>query len=297
MSNTIHLLFIYIIFINHTYTLPSNNNTTSTCINYCEHGVCDAGDCRCHRFWTGDSCNECVRNYFGDNCESCPIDSHMRVCSSHGTCSDGRLGSGVCTCDDGWQSENCECPGVGSICSGHGECLNGICTCAEGWRGGSGKCSCRAGFTGNNCTECERGFYSENCRPCIDCGMGSCRDGKLGNGTCECRVGWNHSSTSESCTECSTNYYGHECKKCPTGENNEVCSGHGTCSDSIGGDGTCNCVNNWKRNETNGVCDECLDNRYGIDCSICRTDCANGNCSSGLRGNGLVSFFKKILEY
>eukprot|EP00754_Rhynchopus_humris_P000153 Rhum_TRINITY_DN10102_c0_g1::Rhum_TRINITY_DN10102_c0_g1_i1::g.36928::m.36928 len=74
-----------------------------------------------------------------------------------------------------------------------------------------------------------------------DCPCGLCECGSAGacfrNDTthamqCRCQEGF----TGATCEECLPEYYGVDCKRCPT------CSGHGTCSATKTGSGSCSCV-------------------------------------------------------
>jgi hypothetical protein len=65
--------------------------------------------------------------------------------------------------------------------------------------------------------------------------------------------------------ECPENYFGIDCTPCPGLETNALCSGHGTCDDTVFGQGTCGCEQGYVGNE----------------CEICAlhyTKDNNGNC-------------------
>lgn len=54
---------------------------------------------------------------------------------------------------------------------------------------------------------------------------------------CEC----GDSDNDGECDFCSAGHWGPECKMCPGGAGARACSGHGTCSSDVLGDGTCTC--------------------------------------------------------
>ena len=93
-------------------------------------------------------------------------------CSGHGACHNG-----VCVCSDGYAGPNCDFdPCAGNDCSGHGTCSRS-----------SGKCTCEAGFGGDDCSQGGGG-----CEEDKHCGIfgestfgGQCTDGE-----CVCWTGY-----------------------------------------------------------------------------------------------------------
>ena len=89
------------------------------CKDPCTHGIqvpMDGGNCVCEAGYSGAGCNS--------------------ECSEHGKI----VGNGTCECHPGWWGAVCMiqgCPGVGTDCSGHGECNSATqtCVCENGWTG------------------------------------------------------------------------------------------------------------------------------------------------------------------
>ncbi|XP_074646093.1 N-acetylglucosamine-1-phosphodiester alpha-N-acetylglucosaminidase-like [Tubulanus polymorphus] len=124
----------------HSPDCPSN------CSN---HGVCINGQCTCHKFWSGHSCNvlKCHKN-----------------CSNHGNCTEDG-----CICSPGFAGKYCNkmCPKgyYGSDCKMICHCKNGgICNPVNGF------CDCLRGYTGFACDRiCPYGTYGYRCRGLCYC--------------------------------------------------------------------------------------------------------------------------------
>lgn len=122
-------------------------------------------------FWVTVRCDlKCPSGRYGPNCLS------NCTCQNNATCNSD---TGECSCADGWTGTNCtyQCPsgtwGLNCInlcqCQHSGLCnhINGTCTCTDGFIGqycevllcpfemvaNQGKCRCKPGRTGVNCTE------------------------------------------------------------------------------------------------------------------------------------------------
>ncbi|XP_039281783.1 integrin beta-PS isoform X2 [Nilaparvata lugens] len=152
------------------------NNKTSTCVPTPDQsptqtalecsgvGVCECGKCSCYEPHISGPFCEC------DN-RACRKKDN-KLCNGHGTCE-----CGTCKCDTGWTHESAEYPVCdcnerkdsclsmnGTVagqqpleCSGHGTC---VCN----------RCSCRGGFTGQQCQDPPLNLVS--CRqlePCVEC--------------------------------------------------------------------------------------------------------------------------------
>ncbi|XP_071082135.1 stabilin-2-like isoform X1 [Haliotis cracherodii] len=86
--------------------------------------------------------------------------------------------------------------------------------------------------------------------------------------------------------KCCSGYWGPQCEECPGGADN-VCSGHGLCSEGIDGIGTCDCDENF----TGTVCELCTNNTlYGPNCTE-ECQCGNGTCNNGVFGDGSCDCF------
>nr|XP_022312536.1 multiple epidermal growth factor-like domains protein 10 [Crassostrea virginica] len=176
-------------------------NCSNTCSSFCFNDtVCDrvTGHCDegCDPGYTNLHCNEtCPPGYFGKGCETeCPercsntTDCHHIDGTCAGGCIDGYIGD---ICD-----ESCTNGSYGTNCSG--VCSPNCKTC----RHTDGRCSCKAGWMGFNCSsECDNS-YGEDCqygcsRHCVnqtcDRFTGSCVNG--------CEVGYHGNRCDQECTE------------------------------------------------------------------------------------------------
>jgi hypothetical protein len=233
------------------------------------HGVCDegidgSGGCTCDAGFAGTYCDECAPGYFGAGCDACP------ACENGGECQESALGSGLCTCTDNYVGTLCaECAsgffGAGCqlcMCGQHGTCDEGI--------EGTGACACDVGFAGATCTECDVWRFGATCEPCT-CGNRSFCDAS--SGACTCHEGW---GSAPACDECASGYFGETCALCQ-------CSVHGICSETLYGDGSCDCAPGW----TGDTCAQCLSGYFGENCTECA--CAHGTCDDLVGGSGNCS--------
>jgi hypothetical protein len=269
-------------------------------------GVCNRnGTCTCYAanstgFWVGATCNACAPGYVGANCDlQCARGPNGQQCNSRGVCKDtatcqcafndtavGFWSGLVCeACLSGYYGLECdqECPGGAcDVCSGHGECGGG--------RYGSGACTCYANSTAGfwavpACADCAATYWGEKCLyRCPNnrstCGgHGNCSEGIGGNGTCLCSTGWATNTFDGECTKCASGFYGFDCRACGRNANVTVtCSGRGTCSDGIAGNGTCACASNAAGTYCQYVCPSDSNGACGGHGTCAPTGC---NCSTG----------------
>ncbi|XP_068430777.1 laminin subunit gamma-3 [Clinocottus analis] len=203
----------------------------------CQHHTV-GDDCqRCHpsyqdRPWaraTGESANECLKCNCSGRSEQCEFDvEQYRSTGSGGRCQ---------RCRDNTAGPHCErCREQHYRRSAEEQCLP--CNCnANGSESlqcdAEGRCSCRAGVTGEKCDACRAGFHSlgrGGCRPCECDAGGSVDDCSALDGRCRCK----------------TNVEGHRCDRCkpgffdlqhvnPAGCQACFCFGHSpACSSSAG---------------------------------------------------------------
>ncbi|XP_047431437.1 stabilin-2 isoform X2 [Mugil cephalus] len=84
---------------------------------------------------------------------------------------------------------------------------------------------------------------------------------------------------------CCPGFWGPDCMGCPD-EDGRPCSGRGSCSDGLGGNGTCTCQDFF----SGSACEDCSSGRYGDTCrSVC--SCVHGLCNSGRTGDGRCTCF------
>ncbi|XP_065807292.1 stabilin-2 isoform X1 [Labrus bergylta] len=84
---------------------------------------------------------------------------------------------------------------------------------------------------------------------------------------------------------CCPGFWGADCIECPD-RADRPCSDRGTCSDGLGGNGTCSCQEGF----AGTACEICALGRYGPACSsVC--SCVHGLCDSGLTGSGSCTCF------
>ncbi|KAM9334912.1 stabilin-2 [Symphorus nematophorus] len=79
---------------------------------------------------------------------------------------------------------------------------------------------------------------------------------------------------------CCPGYWGPDCMECPE-HADRPCSGRGTCSDGLGGNGTCSCQEGF----AGTACEDCAPRRFGPTCSS-ECQCVHGLCDHGLKGEG-----------
>ncbi len=217
------------------------------CNDICTHGVqepMNSGICKCDSCFAGKGCNS--------------------LCMGRGTCG----GDGKCICDplSGWRGDVCEmpgCPGIGTDCTGHGDCNAATreCTCNEGWTGlgceipdcpGAPDCfnrgTCDASSDPPKCRSCIAGWMGPDCNsPCVH-GVQTPMD----SGNCTCEKGWVGVGCDSECSEhgviingkchCDVGWRGHACENpgCP-GYGSD-CTGHGECN---GATHVCTCHGGW----------------------------------------------------
>ncbi|KAL0232208.1 hypothetical protein PCE1_002550 [Barthelona sp. PCE] len=255
------------------------------------------GSCVCNEGYTGADCSETDSGYYGPNAVPC------RSCENGGTCDDGTSGSGMCLCPAGYNpGTNCSTcmPGyVGASCELARDCgpggvvFDGIT--------GNNTCLCATGFNssaGGVCDVCESNRFGAACTVCPSCDNGHCSDTASGDGKCICDEYWSGAlcdecipgrrgsdcslcmeglvvDSNDECVLCDAGYFGAKCEKCP------ACV-HGTCNDTITGDGMCLC----DEGTTGGLCDQTLPG-YRIEnntvIKTCLIDCqGNSFCNESL---------------
>lgn len=288
----------FVFYTNENTTLSFQDTSSIDCgpNNTCNNnGRCDPlYGCQCvsdalNGYWNGTYCDRCQDLKYGPQC--------TRSCDGpctciNGKCSDGVNGTGcVCTRDPFlgyWDGETCE------LCLGN--------------------------YFGDKCTRSCPGRINETAA----CGLGKCSEGLYGTGMCTCKEGALLDSTGN-CTVCAVGYFGANCDLCARpNASAPPCNGHGICSDTIRGDGTCACVlgylgaqcdyncavavnrsgllspcgrgvcnrtnvciceGNWTVG-SDGACSLCLPGHYGTDCEFRCPNCHRGSCNDGALGDG-----------
>ncbi|KAL8606158.1 hypothetical protein ACOMHN_067141 [Nucella lapillus] len=249
---------------------------SSTCLNQ-----------RCDK--TSGTCNDCEEKYYktGLTCTSCSSDCLNQRCDqTSGTCN---------ACIPGRYGDQC----INTCAAG---CLSGVCQqsgtctpCKDGRYGDRCSMNCPQGCQNAcdqrsaKCASCKDGWYRDQCTtPCppgclnaCDQQSGkcsSCKDGLQGdNCSIPCPPGCQNASCQQSglCSPCKTAYEGNSCSECRDRyyTNSSVCS---QCSPNCR---SRMCV------KTTGVCDGCVDGRYGDTCS---SDCQTANCQQCDQKTGAV---------
>ncbi|XP_060593463.1 multiple epidermal growth factor-like domains protein 11 isoform X2 [Ruditapes philippinarum] len=229
-------------------------NCTNTC--QCNSGVCNRkdGTCACYLGYAGDSCNiKCPEGFYGVGCLT------QCGCRNGGKCyRDTNSQLTMCNCEGtGYHGDTCavrDCeegkylvPGTSAACQDCSCNWNNTDSCHPK----SGSCSCKPGYTGNQCTEtCTMPFYGENCSKVCSCANGDC-DHVTGE-----------------CTSCYPGYIGEKCdKRCPDGYWGKDCLKR------------CACENDAICHPRYGYC-ECLPGYFGKTCEkSCPIGTFGFNCS------------------
>lgn len=281
--------------------------TGSNC-DVCEDGVVSEED----EF--GILCVSCKPGHYGIFCEKCPdCTAHdpFGVCKDNIYHENNAYDPTSCTETSTTCSTNIDCPskncrgkcvsGIltdGTLCQVNSDCQNGFeCdfkTCCAEERYGDGTCECGSGgFAGPLCEPCP-GFDGVYTRTVCG-GHGTCAAVYVGSDDtyshlkCECTQegsdpypAWTGATCSclkdteeqANCTSCADGTYGVHCDSCPGGAGISQCSFHGSCSDGLSGDGTCDCdvditfggLGGWKGD----ACTDCHSGDfYGNRCETC----------------------------
>ncbi|CUF41097.1 GPI-anchored surface protein, putative, partial [Bodo saltans] len=269
--------------------LLASQTTDTTCPlpDKCSpNGLCMQNfGCSCYQntingFWRGTTCDECAFGYAGSSCTvECPGGS-CNPCNSNGQCNQGSTGDGVCTC--------------------YTDASRGFWGLAD-------------------CSECADNYYGAECKNgcsgvdsgVICSGQGYCLDGIAGSGACVCNLGYDNSTD---CSTCDGAHYGDTCQLQCDGyvtATNLPCSGHGTCSSGVDGNGVCSCNSGWaglwcstQCPGTDGDCNghgvchsgllgngtcTCTGNFAAPNCSVCITDYTGTSCNVSCAGKRTVS--------
>ena len=226
------------------------------------------------------SCKPGHYGIFCEPCPDCKVHDPLGFCKDNAYHEANFYDAQSCTETSTTCSTNLDCPskncrgkcvsGIitdGTLCQSSEDCLEGFeCefkTCCAEERYGDGTCECGSnGYSGPFCEPCPGfdGVYSRT----VCGGHGTCMAVYVGEGIdrsyshlkCECAsVGvdpfpawtgptcscYKETSQELNCTSCADGAYGPDCVTCPGGAGIAQCSYHGTCSDGISGDGTCDC--------------------------------------------------------
>ncbi|XP_056148615.1 laminin subunit alpha-3-like [Lampris incognitus] len=212
------------------------------------------------RYDGGGVCINCQHNTAGVNCEKC-VEGFYRP---YGVSPESPAGCISCRCDSR-TTAGCEM--------------------------GSGRCTCKPEFAGDNCDRCADGHYGypqcirypvhqtttkspfghiveptacppgyfrpPSCHQCVCDHSGSAYEVCDASGHCLCRPG----VEGERCDRCQPGYHSFpSCKVCR-------CEGAGVASGACGPSGQCSCLANYEGQQ----CDQCAPGYYGYpDCAACR---------------------------
>ncbi|KAL8560994.1 hypothetical protein ACOMHN_050074 [Nucella lapillus] len=225
----------------------TNSTMCFQCSSNCQSGMCNK---------TTGVCKGCVPGRYGDQCStSCPTGCLNACDQQSGNCS---------SCKGGWYgdqcSSNCSSGCDGNVCQQSGECS----PCKEGWYGGLCSVACPSGCLSacdqqsGKCASCKDGLHGDQCS--TRCPTGCLNDRCLQSGLCSsCKAGY----TGSNCSGCQDGYY----------TNSTMCS---KCSSNCR-PGMCD--------KTTGVCDGCVEGRYGDTCS---SECQTANCQQCDQKTGAV---------
>ncbi len=167
--------------------------TCPTCANggTCAHTTTNTIGCSCKSPWGGSNCTACDTTHYGANC------SKTCSCTNGGSCENTTTNTQGCSgCNNHWSGASCStcaspyyganCNNTciatnGSICSGRGSCSSGVsgtgCTCNGNWDPATQCRTCKAGYTGSNCTACAAGSWQVGSE-CVVCDMKKTRLGE-----------------------------------------------------------------------------------------------------------------------
>lgn len=285
------------------YRIFSTECSTGTYGYFCEkhcsnclYDHCDdvTGQCikGCKSNWFGEKCDRPCRNctqckkgfYFHTSrqCLKCPL--NCSSCTSESWCTE---------CLPTFTGKQCD-----NRCSEH--CIDGKCniftrSCNRGCNNqkyGVGcyrECpkQCLLCFAWNNCTICKPGFFGRYCNQ-------------------KCPVNCFNCSSVENCYTCKEGYFGKRCGKiCPSQTVGGPC-GNTTCIDAGICSGGCktgwygkycnmtcstngNCV---ECDQISGSCTQCVDGRYGENCSLDCENCVQSACNrDGICMSGCIPGF------
>ena len=203
------------------------------------------GQCPCLVGYDGRICDICADTYY-DSDSGAPLSCTACACTTANT--DGASDvcnkeDGQCTCKTGYTGRICDACEDGYYDSDSGnDLVCTACTCAtENTEGGSnvcnketGQCTCKTGYTGQNCDSCADEYYDSDTSATLTCTACGCTTANTESNSNVC------DKTSGQCT-CTSDYSGRTCDtaNCAAGECC-ACSSTGTasCDDATG---TCTC--------------------------------------------------------
>jgi len=258
-------------------------------------------------------CRKCKVGHFGPYCKACTdctLHDSLAICKDNNwyeaneyalTCTPA--GS---TCSDKFDCESSNCKGIcvvgdntnNKACELDDECFPGTCEfkqCCLESRHGDGTCKCGSlGYQGDDCRACPGydGIYSEtvcgghgtcieNVADKIYVGLSCACAGSWSGDTCNCKLGLDGT-----CIECADGSFGANCDSCPGGSGIAQCNMHGICSDTLEGDGTCECDVDVRPGGIGAfkgdACEACLSGDFYSDqCETC-PNFQTQSCSAGL---------------
>ncbi|XP_028274254.1 laminin subunit gamma-3 [Parambassis ranga] len=201
----------------------------------CQHNTVGADCQRCHPFYqdrpwaraTGDSANECLKCNCSGRSDQCVFDMEQYRSTGSGgrceNCRDNTDGPHCERCKDNHYRKSSEEPCLPCNCH-----INGSVSlqCDE-----EGRCTCRAGVTGEKCDMCQPGFHSlgpDGCRLCKCDPSGSVDDCSPLDGYCFCKP----NVEGQSCDRCKPGFFNLQ-QANPAGCQQCFCFGHSlACSSS-----------------------------------------------------------------
>lgn len=262
---------------------------------YCVPNPCKNGG-TCIPQEDGYKCN-CLSNYEGNDCEKANVCS-PNPCKNGGLCKEMN-GVATCECPPRYEGNFCEMDKCAK-CDSHARCDNGNCVCMEGWVGDGQTCTPEDGGTPGRSTSCDPN-PCQNGGQCIEQGGSyqcSCKEGYSGD-NCELPTGLSNPCEPNPCQN------GGQCtlvdKKpvcsCPEGYEGEYCEK--ATGVTPGNKSPCHpnpCMNGGSCTENGGGYDcSCTSQFSGPNCEIDECEkcdvhalCPNGHCKCkhGYIGNG-----------